>query len=299
VLYDEGLVTHPEPFKQLFNQGMLTAYAYKDSTGRLLPVSEVALRDGKLVVEATGEEPEQVVAKMSKTLKNVVNPDQVIEQYGCDTFRLYEMFMGPLADSKPWNPRDVPGCRRFLDRLWRTYVDPDGTEPIRPRLLVSSDGKPEGETLRLERELNKALKRIDDSFEHFNFNTAIAAMMSFLNEVGKSPEAFERSQAERLVQALAPFAPHVAEELWERLGHGGGISYAPWPLPEPEYLVEDEFELVIQVQGKLRGRVSTSKQASKEELLALAREAVAAQLEGKQIVKEIVVPGKLVNFVVR
>ena len=299
VLFDLGLVTHPEPFKRLFNQGMLTAYAYKDATGRLVPADETEERDGQVVAGESGEVLEQVIAKMSKSLKNVVNPDTVIDEYGCDTFRLYEMFMGPLADSKPWNPRDVPGCRRFLERLWRLYVDEAAEDPVRPHLAAESSGEPEGESLRLERELNRALKRVDDSFKHFNFNTAIAGMMSFLNEAQKSPEHLTKSQAERLCQALAPFAPHMAEELWQRLGHEGGISHAGWPLPEERYLVEDEFELVVQVLGKVRGKVTVSKSASKDELLTAARAAVAEQLEGKQVVKEIVVPGRLVNFVAR
>jgi len=300
VLYDEGLVTSPEPFHRLFNQGMLTAFAFKNEKGHLVPSDQVIEQDdGTAVHEKTGKPLEQVITKMSKSLRNVVNPDAVIEEYGCDTFRLYEMFMGPLADSKPWNPRDVPGCRRFLDRLWRLYVDPKGDAPIRSQLLEDETGEPRGDALKLERELNKALKRIDDSFTHFNFNTAIAGMMSFLNEALKTPEAFTRSQGERLVCGLAPFAPHVAEELWERLGHPEGVTYAPWPEVRPEYLVEEELEFVVQVKGKVRGRITASKEASKDELLALAREAVSSQLEGKELVKEIVVPGKLVNFVVR
>ena len=300
VLYDEGLVTSPEPFQRLFNQGMLTAFAYKNEKGHLVPSDQVVEReDGTALHEKSGKPVEQVIAKMSKSLRNVVNPDAVIEEYGCDTFRLYEMFMGPLADSKPWNPRDVPGCRRFLDRLWKLFVDSRGQEPIRPGLLQDRKGAPQGASLTLERELNKALRRIDDSFTHFNFNTAIAAMMTFLNEATKLPDAFTRSQAERLVCALAPFAPHVAEELWERLGHPEGVTYAPWPHVEAKYLVEEEFQLVVQVKGKVRGRITASKQASKDELLALAREAVSSQLEGKELVKEIVVPGKLINFVVR
>jgi leucyl-tRNA synthetase len=299
VLFDLGLVANPEPFKRLFNQGMLTAFAYKDKSGRLVPVDETVERAGKCVTRATGEELTCVIAKMSKSLRNVVNPDQVISEYGCDTFRLYEMFMGPLADSKPWNPRDVPGCRRFLERLWRLFVDEEAADPMRPQLAAHTPEPLEGPALELERTLNQTLKRIDDSFEGFNFNTAIAAMMTFCNEATKRREAFTRSQAERLVCALSPFAPHVAEELWQRLGHEGGVSQAGWPVVREEFLESDEFELVVQVLGKLRGRVKASKHASQEELLVLAREAVAEQLAGKQIIKEIVVPGKLVNFVAK
>ena len=298
VLYDLKLVSHPEPFKRLFNQGMLTAFAYKDASGRLVPADEQEERGNERVSKATGEVLEQVIAKMSKSLKNVVNPDHVIEEYGCDTFRLYEMFMGPVGESKPWNPRDVPGCRRFLERLWRLYVDEQGDAPIRAHLLEEG-AEPEGDSLLLERELAKTLKRADDSFKQFNFNTAIAGMMSFLNEASKRSESFTRSQALRLAQVLSPFAPHMAEELWSRLGGEGELAFSDWPLAEERYLVVDEFELVVQVLGKVRGKVAASKSASKEDILALAREVVAEQLEGKTVVKEIVVPGRLVNFVVR
>lgn len=299
VLFDLKLVSHPEPFQRLFNQGMLTAFAYKDSSGRLVPADETELRGEATCSKETGEELEQVIAKMSKSLKNVVNPDTVIEEYGCDTFRLYEMFMGPLAESKPWNPRDVPGCRRFLERTWRLFVDEEGSTPVKPQLLETADGEPQGDSLKLERELNKMLKRVEDSFKQFNFNTAIAGMMTFVNEANKLREAFTRSQAERFVQVLSPFAPHMGEELWARLGHEGGVSQSGWPLPEERYLVEDEFELVVQILGKVRGKVQASKSATQDELLALARETVADHLEGKSVVKEIVVPGRLVNFVAK
>jgi leucyl-tRNA synthetase len=244
---------------------------------------------------------EQVVAKMSKSLKNVVNPDEVCDAYGVDTFRLYEMFMGPLADSKPWNPRDVPGARRFLDRVWRLYVDPEGQDAIRPELLdTNGEGaEPTGDALELERGFHRCLARVEDSFKQFNFNTAVAAFMEFINLGTKNSAAFTRSQAERLACALAPFAPHMAEELWERLGHSGGITRAPWPSLEVRYLEEDGFELVVQINGKVRGRAKASKESGKGALEALAEAAVAAQLDGKERLKTIVVPGRLVNFVVR
>ena len=298
VLYDLDLVSHKEPFDRLFNQGLLTAFAYKDASGRLVPADEVeAQEDGTAVSRTSGEELEQVIAKMSKSLKNVVNPDDVIAQYGADTFRLYEMFMGPLGESKPWNPRDVAGSRRFVERLWRLYVDEEGDAPIRPALLAQTAAKPEGDTLVLEKELNRALKRVADSFEHFNFNTAIAAFMTFVNEATKRSEALTRSQAERLACALAPFAPHVAEELWRRLGHATGITRAPWPTPDPAYLTDDEFDLVVQVNGKLRARVIAPREADKAALEELAREAAAPHLDGREPTKVIVVPGRLVNFV--
>ncbi len=301
VLFDEGLVPTPEPFQELFNQGMVQAFAYKDSTGRLVSADEVKHEGQGAVHIETGQPLEQVVAKMSKSLKNVVNPDDVCEEYGVDAFRLYEMFMGPLSESKPWNPRDVPGARRFLDRLWRLLVDPDGDDPIRPHLLGDSPALTDlvGTQLELERALNRCLARVEDSFKAFNFNTAVAAFMEFMNTATKHSRELTRSQAERLVCALAPFAPHVAEELWERLGHTDGVTRAPWPEVRREFLEDDSFELVVQVNGKIRGRTSASKESPKSELEELALETVSSQLEGKERIKTIVVPGRLVNFVVR
>ena len=299
VLFDEGLVPTPEPFQRLFNQGMLQAFAYKDPTGRLIPSDEVSLDGNKATLTADGTPLEQVVAKMSKSLKNVVNPDVVCDEYGVDTFRLYEMFMGPLSDSKPWNPRDVPGARRFLERLWRLFVDQEGDAPLRSDLLQATDGEPTGEALEIERAWNPCLVRINDSFENFNFNTAVAAMMEWLNTATKNRAGLRRDQAERVVCALAPFAPHLAEELWERLGHEAGtVGSAPWPEVDERYLGSDTFELAVQVMGKLRGRIDAPQDASREDLEALARHAVADRLEGTTVRKVIVVPGRLVNFVV-
>ncbi len=296
VLYDLGRVSTKEPFRRLFNQGLLTAFAYKAKTGRLIPADEVEELEGKGIHKATGEELEQVIAKMSKTLRNVVNPDDVIAEYGADTFRVYEMFMGPLGDSKPWNPRDVAGSRRFLERVWRLFVDEEGTAPVRAELLA--EGAPDRASDELERHLNRALKRVADSFEHFNFNTAIAALMTFVNEATKRPGSLRRGQASRLLRALSPFAPHIAHELWSRLGEPGLIARAPRPEVDPAYLVDEEFELVVQVNGKLRARLTAPKGADRATLEDLARQAAASFLEGKAVRKVVVVPDKLVSFVV-
>ena len=298
VLFDLGLVPTKEPFQKYFNQGMVKAFSYRDRTGRLVPSDEVVARGEKHVHRETGEELEQVEAKMSKSLRNVVTPDEVIAEHGVDTFRVYELFMGPLADSKPWNPRDVSGSRRFLDRVWRMIVDVEGAGPVRAD-LVEGAGEPAGASLELEKHLQRAIRRIDDSFSGFNFNTGIAALMSFVNEASKRQGALTRSQAERFVLALSPFAPHVCEELWNRLGHGESLARAPWPAVEERYLVDDEIELVVQVNGKVRGRVKAPAAADENELERLAFAGVGGQLEGKQRVKTVVVPGRLVNFVVR
>jgi leucyl-tRNA synthetase len=299
VLYDEGVVPTKEPFQRLFNQGMLQAFAYKDETGRTVAIDEVDEGVDPPVMKASGRPVERIVAKMAKSLKNVVNPDHVCAEYGVDTFRLYEMFMGPLSESKPWNPRDVPGSRRFIDRMWRLFVDEDGDVPLRPHLLEERGGAPEGDALVVERAWNQALQRIDASFQHFNFNTAIAAFMEFMNTAVKHPEALDRGLASRFVRALSPFAPHVAEELWARLGEPPSVAFAAWPAVDERYLEEDDFELVVQVLGKVRGRTRAPKDAPRDELERLARAAVAEQLDGRQVVKVIVVPGRLVNFVAK
>jgi leucyl-tRNA synthetase len=296
VLFDAGLVTTKEPFQRLFNQGLLTAFAYKDARGALVPVDEVEERDGSYRRKASGDPVEQIIAKMSKSLRNVVNPDDVVAEYGVDTFRVYEMFMGPLGDSKPWNPRDVAGSRRFLDRLWRLLVDEDGG-PVRSDLRSERGASLTGESLALERALNRALKRIDDSFAGFNFNTAIAAMMEFVNEATRARAALTRSQAERFLCALSPFAPHLAEELWSRLGHAGSIQRAPWPVADPAHLVDDEIDLVVQVNGKLRAKIKVPKDAARGELEARGRAAIEEHLSGRTVRKVVVVPGRLVNFV--
>jgi leucyl-tRNA synthetase len=302
VLYDLGVVGTPEPFRRLFNQGLLGAFAYQDSGGRWVRVSEVEERDGVPVRKGTGEPLTAVMTAMSKSKGNVVNPDDVIAEHGADTFRLYEMFMSALGDARTWDSKGVVGCRRFLERAWRLFVEEEGEEPVRPSLLAAagSAAAPDGAGAEeLERALHRMLKRVDDSFASFNFNTAVAAMMTFVNEASKRPGAFSRSHAERFLRALAPFAPHVAEELWGRLGHDESISTAPWPEADPAWLEDETFELVVQVLGKVRGRARAPRQADEETLKRLARDAVAEHLSGRTVVKEVVVPGRLVNFVVR
>jgi leucyl-tRNA synthetase len=299
VFFDAGLVHTKEPFQKLFNQGMVTAFAYEDASGRLVASDEVETKGDGFARKGSGEQLFQIVTKMAKSLKNVVNPDDIIEEHGCDAFRLYEMFMGPLADSKPWNPRDIPGCRRFLERLWRVFVDEKTAAPVRPHLLVEASQELQGDSLALEKALAKTLVRVEESFTHFNFNVAVAAFMTFVNEATKAPQGMTRSQAQRLLAALSPFAPHVAEELWLRLGCAGLCASEPWPKADPRHAVDDEIDLPVQVNGKLRATPKAPKDAGKDQLEAVARAAVVAHLEGKEVLKVVVVPGRLVNFVVK
>ncbi|MFQ5507151.1 MAG: class I tRNA ligase family protein, partial [Planctomycetota bacterium] len=295
VLYDLGVVSTREPFRRLFNQGMVLSYAYKDGRGMIIAADMAEERGEKYCHVETGEKLERIVAKMSKSLGNVQNPDTLIDAWGADTFRLYEMFMGPLEASCPWNPEDLPGVHRFLQRTWRLIVpEEDAGSPVHPGLLEDREPDP-----RLERALHRTIAKVSGDLDRMAFNTAISAMMVFVNEATKSRGALARSQAERFVLILSVFAPHLGEELWARLGHEQSLAFEGWPSHDPGLLVEDRVEIVVQVLGKLRGRISVPKDEERGSLLRAAREAVSSHLKGRRIVKEIVVPGRLVNFVVR
>jgi leucyl-tRNA synthetase len=295
VLHDQGLVRTNEPFAKLYNQGMIQAFAYETARGAIVPKAETKEAGDAVVHARTGEPLKQIVTKMSKRYGNVVNPDDVVGEYGADTLRLYEMYMGPLADSKPWNPKDVPGVFRFLQRSWRLAV-PEFAEHGAIHVWLRSDRPDDPE---LEKALHRTIHKVDGDIERLAFNTAIAAMMIFVNEATKAMDRLSRSQLLRFAQILQPFAPHLAEELWERLGGQALLARAKWPAVEPKLLVDDEIEIAVQVLGKLRGRAMVPNKAPNDVVLAAARAAVSAHLDGKTVVKEIVVPGKLVNFVVK
>jgi len=296
VLYDLGVVSTPEPFGRLFNQGMIRAFAYRDSRGVAIGYDEIDFRDdGQPDHKTSGAKLVGAVEKLSKRLKNVINPDDVVAEYGADSLRLYEMFMGPLAASKPWNPRDVPGVYRFLQRVWRLVVDPE-TGGLSPR--VAADAKSDA----LEKVLHRTIKKVTEDLDAMAFNTAIAAMMEFVNEATRV-EHVRRDQLERFVLLLAPFAPHVAEELWERLRGAAwktSLAQEAWPTYDPTLLVESEVELAVQVNGKLAGTVRVAADADDSQCEAAARgdARVAARLAGKTVRKVIVIKGRLVNMVV-
>ena len=290
VLFDLGLVPTSEPFKKLVNQGMILGLAYKTSRGVLVPMDKITWRDGKPYGAEEGGEEELLTefpAKMSKSLKNVVNPDDVIRDYGADSLRLYEMFMGPLQAVKPWNTKGVDGVYRFLKRVNKMVTE----QKIVDRPLTKAEAKT----------LNATIKKVDEDLDSMNFNTGISAMMVFVNEFAGEGKELPREAAEKFVLCLAPFAPHLGEELWQFLGHADTLAYEPFPAFDPKALVEDEVEIPVQVLGKLRGRVTVPMAATPAEMEAIAKANpdVAKFLEGKTIVKVIAVPKRMVNFVVR
>ena len=230
---------------------------------------------------------------MSKSLKNVVNPDDVIRQYGADAFRLYEMFMGPLREVKPWSTQGVEGVYRFLHRFWRMCIDTD-TGALAPQV----DDTPL--TRDQERLLHQTIKKVSEDIESLSYNTAISQLMVFQNEFSKR-EHRNRQALETAILLLSPMAPHICEELWSRFGHQDTLAYHPWPTYDSEKLKVDEVEILVQVNGKPKVRMMVPAQADKEQLLALvhANPEVQSLLQGKTLVKEIAVPGRLVGLVVR
>ena len=288
VLHDLGEVSSPEPFRRLFHQGMITSYAYQRRDKSLVPVTDVEeAGEGRFVETATGEEVVQVTAKMSKSLKNVINPDDVIAQYGADTFRLYEMYMGALADTKTWNTRDISGLYRFLQRVWRLALDESTGKP-----LPAAEPDPA-----VERLLHRTIAKVGGDIEKLAFNTAIAAMIEWVNLAGRT--GISRGQLDRFLAILAPFAPHVAEEIWARLGHDGLVTLGEWPGFDEAMLRDDTIEVPVQILGKVRSRIEVPADSDKEALerAALGDARIAELLQGRTVRKVIVVPGRLVNIV--
>jgi leucyl-tRNA synthetase len=295
VLYDCGLVSTAEPFQRLFNQGMVLAYSYRDQLGRYHHPEEVEEQeDGRALLAGTGEELDVQVEKMSKSKLNVVNPDEVVERYGADAMRLYEMFMGPLEVQKPWQMKGVEGVNRFLQRVWRLVVD-ERTDELNPKLCDS----PPGSEAELERTLHKTIRKVASDTETLQMNTAIAQMMIFVNEA-TSAATLPRDTVEAFLRLLSPYAPHICEELWQRLGAEDLIAHATWPVHDEALCVDELIPIVIQVNGKKRDELEVPKDADQATLeeLALASENAQRFTEGKEIKRVIVVPGRLVNIVV-
>jgi leucyl-tRNA synthetase len=289
VLFDLGYLSADEPYRRLYNQGYIQAYAYKDARGVYVPAEEVSEVDGRYFYD--GQEVRQEYGKMGKSLKNVVTPDEMCERYGADTFRLYEMSMGPMDQSRPWATKDVVGAHRFLQRLWRNVVD-EQTGALR----VTEDALDEP-TLRA---LHRTIAGVHEDYAEMRYNTAGAKLIELNNHVTKNfPDGAPRAVVEPMVLMLAPMCPHVAEELWARLGNTGSLVRGPFPVADERYLVDDTREYPIQVNGKVRSRVVVPVSASDEELTAaaLADEKIAALIDGGQPRRVIVVRDKLVNVV--
>jgi leucyl-tRNA synthetase len=327
VLFDRGHVSTAEPFRKLVNQGMILGemeYAgYQRADGSWVSSMEVTDdEEGHAVHKQTGEKlvhiklaPEQIekkgdafvlkdqpairiesrAYKMSKSRGNVINPDQIVRDYGADSLRLYEMFMGPLEATKPWSMAGVSGVRGFLDRVWRLIVD-DKADELKLNEAVKKIA-PSEEQLRT---LHKTIKQVTEDIQRMEFNTAIARMMEFTNYFTKQ-SVRPLEVMEPFVLILSPFAPHIAEELWQLLGHDKTLAYEPWPLFDEALTKDAMIEIPVQILGKLRGKVVVPAGSGQETIIAAARgdERIAGLLSGKEIVKTIVVPGKLVNFVVK
>jgi leucyl-tRNA synthetase len=291
VLYDLGYVSSAEPYARLFNQGYILAAAYTDERGMYVEAARVAAEpDGTFTFD--GRPVNREWGAMGKSLKNFIAPDELCEAYGADTFRLHLMATGPLDASRPWETRDVVGMHRFLQRLWRNFVDEESGE------LVVTDDPADEET---RRRLHRTVDFVRTEIEALRHNTAIARLIELNNHLTKAaPGRTPREVAEPLTLMLAPFAPHVAEELWQRLGHDGTLAYEPFPVADPTYLADDTVEYPVQVNGKLRGHVTVAADASTAdvEAAALADDRVATALGAASPKRVIVVPGRMVNIVI-
>lgn len=294
VLYDIGVVSTKEPFQRLVNQGMITSFAFQRKNKTLVPTDEVEQKeDGKYYEKATGEELEQIVAKMSKSLKNVVNPDDEIKSYGADSVRMYEMFMGPLTMSKPWSTQGITGIHRFLEKVWnlseKTMTDLDLNSKIEDKTLLSA-----------RKTFAQTIKKVTDDTASLNFNTAISQMMIFINEISKLPE-IPKAMWQDFVKILSPYAPHLCEELWQKLGNSGTIAYEQWPTANENFIKDDTKTIVVMVNGKKRDTFEAASGTADGVLkqTALSRDGVKKFTDGLEIVKCIIVPDKLVNLVVK
>lgn len=291
VLYDLGHVSSKEPYRRLYNQGYIQAYAYTDSRGVYVPAEEVEERDGEFFYH--GDKVNREYGKMGKSLKNAVAPDDIAENFGADTLRVYEMSMGPLADSRPWATKDVVGAQRFLQRLWRLVVNENTGEVA---VVDAELGKKDLQ------QLHRTIAGVRDDYENLRVNTVVAKLIEYVNYLTKNyPDGAPRAAVEPIAVMVAPVAPHIAEELWTRLGHEGTITFVSFPSFDEKYLVDDEIELPVQVNGKVKSRVQVAADVSQDDAVAaaLADDKVLAAIGEKSVVKKIVVPGRMINLVVK
>lgn len=283
VLYDAGLVTCKEPFKKLVNQGMIVAYSYQDDAGKYYYPKDIEQRGKEYFVKGTDIKVNKQIDKMSKSRNNVVNPDEVIQEYGADALRMYEMFMGPIDAEKPWATEGINGISRFLKRVWTLMTT-----------KVANTGSEE-----LSRQMHKLIKGVTEDMERLTFNTATAKMMEFVNAWSKSEQPLAKSDAEKFVQMLSPQAPFMAEELWAYFGHDKTITYEPWPTYDASQTKENNMTIAVQVNGKRRADFTVAKDTDKDAIIAHAKQSVQSYLDGHEVIKEIYVPGKLVSLVIK
>ena len=284
VLYDLGVVHTKEPFQKLRHQGMILAFSYRDKLGAYHGYDEIDFKDGKAYLKTTGEELSPMVEKMSKSKKNVINPDDILAQYGADAFRMYEMFMGPFEASKPWDMKGIEGISRFLRRIvaWNDSVK-----------LTTASNPQKVEILK-----NKTVAKVTEDIENFHFNTAISSLMVLFNEISKL-EAIRQDTFDTFLKLLHPFAPHLTEEIWQTSGHSGFLVKQPWPEADQTLISQEMVEVGVQINGKVRDRVKVLASASKEDMeqAALASGKVKKNLEGMEIKKIIVVPARIISII--
>jgi leucyl-tRNA synthetase len=269
---------------------LILAFSYRNKNNVLIPNDKIEQRDGKFYNIENGEELEEIVAKMSKSLKNVVNPDDVVAEYGADSLRLFEMFLGPLEQAKPWSQNGIEGVYRFLNKVWRLYISEQG----------NLSGKIQKGTLNPDQEfmLHSTVKKVADDIEKLRFNTAISQMMIFINEFSKY-DIFPAEAASKFIRCLAPFAPHLAEEIWEKMGNMTSITFAEYPDFDDSKTVQNTIEFVIQINSKIRAKVYAALGSTQAEIepLALADENVQKYLEGLTVRKVVFVKDRLINFI--
>ncbi|WP_442972734.1 leucine--tRNA ligase [Rhodococcus sp. G-MC3] len=291
VLFDLGHVSSSEPYRRLYNQGYIQAYAFTDARGVYVPAEEVEERDGAWFYQ--GEPVNREYGKMGKSLKNSVSPDDIFAEYGADTLRFYEMSMGPLDTSRPWATKDVVGAQRFLQRVWRLVLDEE-TGAVRV-----TDEKPSEDTLRV---LNRIIDGVEADYTALRDNTAGAKLIELTNHLTKEyPNGAPRGVVEPLILMLAPMAPHLSEELWKQLGHDRSLAHGPFPRVDKKWLVADTVDYPIQVNGKVRSRITVPADSTNDDVekIALAEEKIVALLDGKAPTKVIVIPGRMVNIVLK
>jgi len=284
VLFDLGIVSHKEPFKKLRHQGMILAFSYRDKMGNYHGYEEIDFKDGKAFLKTTGEELSPLVEKMSKSKKNVINPDDILNQYGADAFRMYEMFMGPFDASKPWDMKGIEGINRFLKRVYgwsETVKFTQEQDPKKSCIL-----------------LNQTIAKVGDDIENLRFNTAISALMVLFNDLSKLPAVNEQT-FKVFLQLLHPFAPHLTEEIWQTKHYEGFVVKTVWPKADSTLMQDEHIDIGVQINGKVRDRISVNRNASQKEMeeIALASEKVQHHLQGLEIKKVIVVPGRMISLV--